>query len=391
MIEGRVGNSLLALAAAALAALLPAGCGGVGVGGTGAYVSSLIAGFGSVFVGAVEFDDSGATVLDDDGQPVQRTGNELRLGMTVDVDGSGGSGATPGASASASSFRISTAALGPVDAVDAAAGTLSVLGQQIQVNAATVFDPSLHGGLRSIRGGDVIAAYAMPDAVGGRYLGMRIERAAGASAYRLRGLVSAVDPTQHTMMIGGATLDYSHAAGVPPNLAAGQIVRVRLPGAAGSGTLGVDAFAGAASPLADGDSVGIDGLVTSFQGPGAFAVNGLAVDASGARIDATSAALWPGAFVSVLGRETGGTVQAQTVKILSAGEVAARKFQLVGTITSLDTAAQTFTVRNSVVDYSAAAFSNGSASNLAIGVRVRVQGAPASDPALIGAAQITFF
>jgi hypothetical protein len=385
---GRVGSAVRVLAAVAVAVLLPAGCGGVGVGGTGTY--SLIVGFGSVFVGGVEVDDSSATVFDDDGQPVQRTGNELRLGMTVEVSGSGASGVQPGASASASSFRISTAALGPVDAVDTAAGTLSVLGQQIQVNAATVFGPSMHGGLQSVRTGDVVAAYAMPDAISGRCLAMRVERATGAGIYRLRGIVSAVDPALHTITMGAATLDYSHAAGVPANLAAGQIVRVRLPAASGGATLGIDAFVGAVSPPVDGDSVGIDGLVTSFQNSGAFTVNGLAVDASGVRIDTTSAALGSGVFVSIQGHETGGTLQAASGRTFSRSDVAARSFQLVGTIASLDPATQTFTVRNVTVDYSGAAFANGSASNLAVGVKVRVQGPLARDAESIGARQVTF-
>jgi hypothetical protein len=238
--------------------------------------------------------------------------------------------------------------------------------------------------------GDVVAAYAMPDAVSGHCLAMRVERATGAGIYRLRGLVSAVDPALHTITMGALTLDYSHAAGVPANLAAGQIVRVRLPAASGGATPGIDAFVGAASSPADGDSVGIDGLVTSFQNPGAFAVNGLAVDASGARIDTSSAALGPGVFVSIQGRETGGTLLAANLRTFSRSDVAARTFHVVGTIASLDAAAQTFTVRNVTVDYSGAAFGNGSASNLAVGVKVRVQGPLARDPESIGATLVTF-
>jgi hypothetical protein len=72
------------LASFALAGLF-AGCGGgVGSGGTGTYASGAITGFGSIIVNDVRYDDSAATILDDDDAP--RSSSELRLGMTVQID-----------------------------------------------------------------------------------------------------------------------------------------------------------------------------------------------------------------------------------------------------------------------------------------------------------------
>lgn len=54
--------------------------------------------------------------------------------------------------------------LGPVDTIDAATGTLTVLGQRVQVRGSTVFGTPLRGGLYSLRAGDVVAVYAYADA-----------------------------------------------------------------------------------------------------------------------------------------------------------------------------------------------------------------------------------
>src|SRR5438552_3488841 len=276
----RGGRFARTLAAASIAAVLLFGCGGVGTGGTGAFVSSDITGFASVIVGGVEFDDTRASVLDDDGVPVARSSTELRLGVMVEVDGSTIVNTASGKTATAATIRIATTVLGPVESIDTGMRTLTVLGQQLQINAATVFGPSLHGGLSALHAGDVVAAYALPDAISGRYVATRIEPAHGASAYRLRGVVSALDTTAHTLRIGGATLNYANASGAPADLANGQLVRVRLPATSGVGTLNVDAFGPAIARPADGDAAVVEGLVTSFNSASTFAVNGMPVDAS---------------------------------------------------------------------------------------------------------------
>lgn len=376
------------MALAALAAVLLLRCGGVGTGGTGGFVSSMITGFGSVFVGDVEFDDRAAIVLDDDGAIVQRAGNDLRLGMTVDVDGSPIVAGASGKRAAANRVRISTAVRGPIEAVDPGHATLTVLGQQIAVSPATVFGPSLRGGLPALRVGDVVAVFARPDAVSGVNQATRIENAPGAKNYRLRGIVSASNAAQRTLRVGGVTLDYSNATGVPPDLAVGQLVNVRLVAAAGS-VLSVEAFSSAIPAPADGFTAEIEGQVTSFTSVSAFNVNGFAVDASRARVDVSSAPLGASAHVEVEGSIVGGTVVASNVKTFNAGEIAGRVYRVAGPITSLNGAGNAFTVRNQVVDYASATFTNGSAADLAVGVVVRAQGPLSPDGTEIRASVVT--
>ena len=99
-------------------AAIVAGCGGgVGEGGTGnGYTQGTISGFGSIFVNDVRFDDSSAAVQDADGNP--RTRDDLKLGMTVEVE----SGAIDAASATATAakVRFGSELLGPVATVDEA-------------------------------------------------------------------------------------------------------------------------------------------------------------------------------------------------------------------------------------------------------------------------------
>jgi hypothetical protein len=327
-------------------------------------------------------------VLDDDGAVVQRAGNELRLGMTVDVDGSPIVAAPSGKRAAASRVRISTAVLGPIDAVDVVRATLTVLGQQIAVNPATVFGPSLRGGLAALGVGDVVAVFARPDAVSGVNQATRIEIAPSAKNYRLRGIVSASNPAQRTLRVGGVMLDYSSATGVPPDLASGQLVNVRLVKVAGP-VLSVEAFSSAIPAPTDGATAEIEGQVTSFTSVSSFNVNGFAVDASRARLDVSSAPLGASAHVEVDGSIVGGTLVASNVKTSSPSDIAGRIYRVAGPITSLDGAGKAFTVRNQAVDYSSATFTNGSAANLAVGVIVHAQGPLSPDGTQIRASLVT--
>ncbi|MDZ7811771.1 MAG: hypothetical protein U5L74_01040 [Ideonella sp.] len=75
--------------ALSLSGLTACGGGGVEVQGTGqeppAFANGPISGFGSIIVGGVRYDDSAATVRNDDNQSLSSA--DLRLGMVVTIDG----------------------------------------------------------------------------------------------------------------------------------------------------------------------------------------------------------------------------------------------------------------------------------------------------------------
>jgi hypothetical protein len=381
---GRLGRHGLGLLLCFLAAAGLVGCGGgVGTGGTGSYGSAPIDGFGSVFVGGIEFDAARASVLDDDGLP--RDGGELRLGMTVEVEG----GAVVDAAATASTVRIARAVVGPVAATDVGARTVLVLGQTVQVNGSTVFDPSLRGGLAALREGDVVAVSALADAQG-HLLATRIAPAAAGEPWRLRGSVAALDAAAKRFRIGAATLDYAGAAQVPTALVEGQLVNLKLSGGATPAVLAVAAFGPVSQAPAEAADAQVEGLVTGPASSGRFKVGGVDVDAGQASIEPTAAALVAGAQAEISGRMQGGTLVAARVRLLTPQQAERRVYQLAGAIDSVDAAAASLVVRDVSVDVSGARFVNGSAAALAAGVTVRLQGTLSSDGTQIRATQIEF-
>jgi Domain of unknown function (DUF5666) len=152
-----------------LAALaLLGGCGGVDSGGTGTgaastYAVGPITGFGSIIVNGVRYDDASAVIDDDNDDGRVRSSADLKLGMRAEVQASAITVSAGVSSATASSIRVHSEIVGPVEAIDPVNARLSVLGQTVDVVATTVFDASLTSGLSSLVPGDVIEVYATLD------------------------------------------------------------------------------------------------------------------------------------------------------------------------------------------------------------------------------------
>lgn len=385
------GRLAAGLSLAWLAAALLASCGGgVGTGGTGSFGSAPVSGYGSIFVGGVEFDDSRATVLDDDGVPLPADGRQVRLGMIAEVEGGSVTDGPTGPVAVASTVHLARLVVGPVAAVDSAGRTLTVLGQTLQINGSTVFDAALHGGLAGLHAGDAVSVHALADAAG-HPVATRIEPAAPGQAWRLRGFVAALNPQAKRFAIGSATLDYSAAVDVPADLAEQRFVQVGLAGADAAGVLQVGRFLPASAAPADSARVATEGVVAALSPGAGFRIGALAVDIRGATVSPSPAALVAGAQVQLGGRLQGGTLVADTVTVLTAQDADRRSYRLAGSVGSLNAAGQTFTVRDVGVDYRAAHFVNGTAATLAApNVTVHVQGALSADGTQVQAAQVSF-
>ena len=382
------------LLAVATLGLLNACGGGVGSGGTGGetsgYAAGPIIGFGSVIVGGVRFDDSAAAVEDGDG--VRRSRDELRLGMTVEVQ----SGAVAAdASARASRIRFESELLGLVGLVDTAGQRFTMLGQVVAVDASTVFAESLVGGLAGLRTGQPVEVYAVFDVATGRYRATRVEASSLAAGLRLRGPVSQLDRSAQVLRVGGQDYSYTGASGVPATLAAGQYVRLRLALFSGDTLLprwGVQSFGLALQALPDTDDVKLEGLISAFASASAFSVNGRPVDASAARFEDGSAGLAAGVRVAVRGSLVGGTLRAAEVRLLSDDAVRDRGFELFGAITAVNAAQATITVRGVTVSTARTdlRFDGGSAADLQVGRAVEVRGGLAADGRTLEATRIRF-
>lgn len=377
-------SAALALAAAALAA----GCGGsVGVGGTGSYSSAPIEGFGSVYVGGIKYDDSNASVLDEDGAPGTR--DMLRLGMTVEVEGGAIGGTEAAPTAVANRIRTVSEIVGLAGAVDPAAGTLRVFEQTVVVDAYTVFDASFVNGLAGVPDGAAVEVFGSFDAAAAKFLATRIAPRSGTlAAYKVRGPVQALDTTARSFRIGAALFSYD---GTQPLLAEGAYLRVQAQAQAVAGRWPVRSIDAGVRPLPDLDRVKLRGAITRYVSDVDFDLNGQRIDARSASFIGKPGDLALGKVVVVDGASAGGVLIASKVRLDNRGGTQG-SITLQGAIGSLDIAAQTFVLRGSTVAYggNGVQFEGGSAADLANGRAVTVRGNPSADGTRVTARRITF-
>jgi hypothetical protein len=401
-------RQLLLGATAAGAASLLAACGGGGGapeevpppptgGGTSAasFGEGPIAGFGSIIVAGVRYDDSAATVQDEDGAPRDR--GALKLGSLVEVEG-GRIDRPVGAMATAVASRIvlGRSLLGPVGAIDtnpATGPSLTVLGQVVLVTASTVFDDGISGGLAGLAVGDVLEVHALYDPASQRFTATRIERKPGATAFYLRGRIRDLDTTAKTFVIGTQKVSY---ASVPPPaqpwpLADGVQVRVQLQPTQVAGAWVATRMAVGPRTIEPRGEAEIEGVVTKFTSLAAFEVNGLSIQTSAAtQFPDGTAGVVAGARVEVRGTVTAGVLAATVVR-LDEEKIKPREFELNGAVSAIDATAKTFVVRGVTVSYGGSVeYRNGTEATLANGRVVEVKGVVATDKRVIAATRISF-
>jgi len=389
----RAGGGLIV---AALAALGVAACGGgggghdvagVGSGGTGTVSSPVtvgsISGFGSVIIAGVRYDDSAATVGDEDGNPRSRA--DLRLGMVATIRGSADFAAGTG---SAAEIRYGSEILGPVDAVDVAGGRLTVLGATVAVKPATVFDERL-AGLAALRVGDRVEVYGFYNAAAGSYTATRIELAPLATRFKLRAPVSALDTATRRFTLAGVRIDYG---AVPvqalPALAEGIVVRASAGIPPVGGLWGVDALGAAPRTMPADGEFRIEGDIAAMSSPRVFVVDGMTVDAGGASIAGTLAV---GRRVEVEGRVQAGILVAREVESSDEDAADDEAFELSGLIESFEPLSRRFSLRGQLIDAGGpVSYENGSAANLANGRRIELKGYFDAASGTVVATQIHF-
>ena len=395
-------RAALATATFGAAALLAA-CGGGGdstpaaglappaAAGAGSYALGAISGFGSVIVGGVRYDDTGAAIADEDGASHSRS--ELKLGMMVQMD----AGTVDRALGAAIARRVifGNEVLGPVGTVDTVASTVIVLGQKVFVTASTVFDTTLVGGLSALTTGMVVEVHGILDKANDRVVATRIEPKPAATAYRLRGVISALDTTAKSFRIGSELISYAGLGitDVPvASLADGKVVRVALQTAQVNGAW-VATRVRAGLRLPDGQrDAHVEGVVTVFTSSASFSVNGLAVDASNATFPDGTTGVVLGARVEVTGVVTNGVLVASKVELEERRDFGRREFELHGDISGLDTTAKTFALRGLTVAYGAVGvtYKGGVEADLANGRRVEVKGVLSADRTRLEARSVSF-
>lgn len=345
---------------AAVAALVAA-CGGGGGGGgstsnlppvTGAtktmFVTGAISGFGSVIVNGVHYESDSATVtLEGRSGTVDQleVGEVIHLEAEVDSQGN----------AHAKSIDQERLGQGIVQAVDVAAGTLTIAGQVIQVDNETSFDDSIPGGsLAGIAVGDRIEVHGFASASGDSRA-TRIEQAdAGDAEVELTGPVSSLDTVAKRFTIGTQVVDYATAMleGFPASgPVAGDVVEVK-----GTTILADGALQAVEVQKEDGGFDGVsgdggelEGLVTRFVSATDFDVAGQQVTTTGSTsfVGGTAADLELDAKVEVEGKldASGALVAAKVVfKLASSIKLAASVEAVDATAGTLRVLGVTFVV-----------------------------------------------
>ena len=393
-------ESLLAMLGAAAAL---AGCGGggddtagVGLGGTGAFSVGPITGIGSIIVNGIRYDDSSASIGNDD-SPFRRGG--FRLGMVVAVQGS----PVVNGRSTASRIVLTSELVGPVASVGTS--SFEVLGQTVEVDSSTAFDPSFSSGLGSITVNTVVEVHGVAGSTANSIRATYIERKSSNSEYKLQGVVTAHNATSRTFSIGSLNMDYSTtpADRIRVTPAVGALIRVRLQ--SGPASTAVWTVTRIRRPEDDysgfSGEVEFKGTITSFTSLSSFVVNDVPVDASQALFREGTIGIAAGAFVEVEGRLVNGVFVATSVKPDDDGAGAVgggTEFELHGTVSGATTSGSggSFTLTSSggvvvAVDWlNGIEFRDGAAASLTNGRRVEVKGSLTSGGTRVNATRISF-
>ncbi len=371
-----------ALAVAGLAtSLFLAACGG----GSGSAAGSAsptptasdsavgsISGFGSVIVNGVRYDDSSSTVADDTG--VSRASSSLGLGMMVELKGLNNDDGT----GSASAITVFSETQGPISAMNATAGTFSILGLGVTTSASTVYADV--AGLSGLANGSNVEVYGLRN--GNTIAASRIELktpAAGATVIKLRGAISGLSASASTFTVGNTTVNFANATVTPSAaaLADGVFVKISstaLPTGAVVAANKVHVIGARQFGLEHGSRSELEGLVSGYQSISNFTIAGVTVDATNATfLRGTAAALANGARLEIKGTVSNGILIARLVKFEDASGT--DSFELHGAVTVF-TSLSNFVVRGITVDASASTvlYERGVAADVAVGRAMEVEG-----------------
>lgn len=235
-----------------------------------------ITGFGSVIVNGVRY-DTGSATINLDGSPGVET--DLAVGQIVVVKGTISDDGTTG---TATSVDFDDAVEGPIESIDLANDSMTVLGQLVLVNGDTVYEDDINpDSLEGLNVGDIVEVSGNIDA-NGDIVATYIELEDPGSDFEVTGFAMNVDSGAFTFEINSLVVDYSAASlddfpnGGPEN---GQLVEAKgnMLGGAGELIATEVEFEGNDFDVDDGDEVEIEGFITRFNSATDFDVSGIAV------------------------------------------------------------------------------------------------------------------
>ncbi len=335
-------------------------------------VYGAVTGFGSVIVDGVKFDDSNTKVKAETGADAGAAMStaSLKLGMQVELKHT---------NASASDIVVASHFRGQVTALNLTTNVLSLLGQDITLDAdgadATVLDG--FKSLADIKTGDWVEIHAVENATGS-FKATRIERESVTEsvAVRATGKVTGLDATAKTFKLGTFTINFSAADIRPATATLANDLRVRV----FSDTAPVNGVINAKrikvrslevpKELANAQ---VGGLVTDYVSVANFKVAGIAIDASAAKFENGAAAdIVSGAAVRIKGAIVASVLKASEIEFKKKAGSQAGEVSITGAVTDFLSLTQ-FTVRGQTIDASTASFEQGKSTDLALGSFVQIK------------------
>jgi hypothetical protein len=352
--------------------------------------SGAITAFGSVFVNGHEYATGGAQVVDDDTGASERVA-DLEVGQVVDIDPASNSTASAPV---ASLLHVHPLVRGDVDAWDGVANTLTVMGQVVSLDSATLFadhracvsaatnactpitDASGLTLTSSGSGGTTAGSYVSIDGYlfGGGSGAANVvatlvsvhdvPTGTGGAFYKVEGVVAAIASTagSTSLTIGNLQIDLSGASchsAIGKNtacagaFAAGDVVSVfatTAPALPATTLTATFALKRSRLPVQTaGATVEFDGAVSSFTAASgstaaSFVVRGIDVDTSGLAAGTSLPA--EGDLVSVVGTlsSDGLSVAATSIRILRAARSVSYAFCGDETAIAAGSTADTYTL-----------------------------------------------
>ena len=323
-------------------------------------VSGTLTGFGSIIVDGIRIDNH-AVAASREIEDGSTRSVELKLGQHVEVEHDG--------SLVASKIVVGSEVEGTIAAVDATAGTLTVLGQVVVINTdaalgpVTVFEAP-YTRLSDVKTGDSVEVHALlkTDAAGKVSLqATRVEKKIADEADRARGLVSELSLTAHTFKLGNLLIDYTGAKLLPAGvvLTNGAEVQVALPSATAAGTTAVKATMVKVKDRkaeSQGKQVELGGAIAVLDvAAKTITVNGIKIDLSAASFNQSGrglADLKAGSYVVIKGTYgSDSTLKATTVVIRGVDDNKDNEVELHGTTADFK-ASDDFRIRGVQVDAS---------------------------------------
>ncbi len=335
---------LTALASAISLSLGLVACGGGGSSSTTSGASDIISsgtitGFGSVYVNGIKFETNNSSFNIEGNTGTQE---DLAIGMVVEVNGT----INPdGITGTARSIVFDDDLQGPVTnyrpSLDGLTATFEVLGIPVQIDSKTTyFDPD-HGGISitTIQNNDMVELSGFFDATG-TLIASRIENKTGFDDnVELKGNITGLSGTSFTLKSISVDASSAHLEDLPNGLQENLYVEVKGTYNATTRTITARKIESEEMEYLDNESFEIEGLITDYNPPSNFKVNGIPVDASNnPEMEPPTMQLTNNVHIEVEGYFVNGTLIATELK-MRRGEV-----EIQAPVYSIDNVTNRFTV-----------------------------------------------